>query len=604
MAMPHADKEAMDGLSVSHWDNWEERCWESVPMYVMLPLDTVTIVNTLNHVKALNAGLRALKMIGVRGVMVDVWWGIVEADRPKHYDWSAYKALMRLIKAAGLRVQAVMSFHACGGNVGDCCQVGLPRWVLEAAEENPDVLYTDKLGMRNGEYLSLGVDNIPLFHGRTPIAIYYDFMRSFRENFADVIGDVIQEVTIGLGPAGELRYPSYPENGGRWRFPGIGEFQCYDRYMRANLRACALQAGVPAEWGVRPPKGAGNYMSRPDDTNFFRKIGGQGLGKKWSAVIASKPINDREVAEFPRSGLPEGADHFESAKGNFFLQWYAESLVAHGDRVMTAASAAFADTGLKLHAKLPGIHWWYQHPSHAAELTAGYYMTWRHNGYESVVRMLAKHKAVLNFTCAEMRDDEQPGEALCSPQELLLNVRRTAARAGVPIAGENALPRYDSLAYQHIVYNAYAFHDLSLPRMEAFTYLRMGEHLFQPANWRLFVKFADIMHHADVLYSETEGVSSVDEAEFDRTVHTLLKMEHVELSNTILGRGRREGKKWTMGGAGGSSGGASAWQDAGGNNPGGGSSGGLSGAPATVSSLRQPRSFVKTRELGGADLRA
>lgn len=39
----------------------------------MLPLDTVTIVNTLNHVKALNAGLRALKSIGVDGVMVDVW---------------------------------------------------------------------------------------------------------------------------------------------------------------------------------------------------------------------------------------------------------------------------------------------------------------------------------------------------------------------------------------------------------------------------------------------------------------------------------------------------------------------------------------------------
>jgi beta-amylase len=41
----------------------------------MLPLDTITIVNTLNHVKALNAGLRALKSVGVDGVMVDVWVG-------------------------------------------------------------------------------------------------------------------------------------------------------------------------------------------------------------------------------------------------------------------------------------------------------------------------------------------------------------------------------------------------------------------------------------------------------------------------------------------------------------------------------------------------
>jgi len=32
-----------------------------------------------------------------------------------------------------------------------------------------------------------------------------------------------------MGPCGELRYPSYPEANGTWRFPGIGEFQCYDK---------------------------------------------------------------------------------------------------------------------------------------------------------------------------------------------------------------------------------------------------------------------------------------------------------------------------------------------------------------------------------------
>lgn len=32
-----------------------------------------------------------------------------------------------------------------------------------------------------------------------------------------------------MGPAGELRYPSYPEKDGVWRFPGIGAFQCYDK---------------------------------------------------------------------------------------------------------------------------------------------------------------------------------------------------------------------------------------------------------------------------------------------------------------------------------------------------------------------------------------
>ena len=60
-------------------------------------------------------------------------------------------------------------------------------------------------------------------------------------------GEVIHEVTVGLGPAGELRYPSYPEGDGRWRFPGVGEFQCFDRYMLADLREKAEAAGHP-EW--------------------------------------------------------------------------------------------------------------------------------------------------------------------------------------------------------------------------------------------------------------------------------------------------------------------------------------------------------------------
>lgn len=39
----------------------------------------------------------------------------------------------------------------------------------------------------------------------------------------------MQEIQVGMGPAGELRYPSYPESNGTWKFPGIGAFQCNDR---------------------------------------------------------------------------------------------------------------------------------------------------------------------------------------------------------------------------------------------------------------------------------------------------------------------------------------------------------------------------------------
>jgi hypothetical protein len=52
--------------------------------------------------------------------------------------------------AAGLKVQAVMSFHAAGGNVGDTCKIPLPKWVLDIGERNPDIFYTDKQMHRCG----------------------------------------------------------------------------------------------------------------------------------------------------------------------------------------------------------------------------------------------------------------------------------------------------------------------------------------------------------------------------------------------------------------------------------------------------------------------
>ena len=38
--------------------------------------------------KALEVGLQTLKQAGVEGVMVDVWWGIVENAGPGQYDFS------------------------------------------------------------------------------------------------------------------------------------------------------------------------------------------------------------------------------------------------------------------------------------------------------------------------------------------------------------------------------------------------------------------------------------------------------------------------------------------------------------------------------------
>ena len=71
------------------------------------------------------------------------------------------------------------------------CSIPLPPWVLEEMSRDQDIVYTDRSGKRNPEYISLGCDMLPVLKGRTPIQVYSDYMRSFRDRFNNYFGDVI-----------------------------------------------------------------------------------------------------------------------------------------------------------------------------------------------------------------------------------------------------------------------------------------------------------------------------------------------------------------------------------------------------------------------------
>ena len=72
-------------------------------------------------------------------------WGICERHGPKQYDFSAYIELFKKARKHGLKVQAVMSFHAGGGNVGDgSCDIPLPPWVLEVSQPDDLLWLTSK----------------------------------------------------------------------------------------------------------------------------------------------------------------------------------------------------------------------------------------------------------------------------------------------------------------------------------------------------------------------------------------------------------------------------------------------------------------------------
>eukprot|EP00122_Pirum_gemmata_P015738 Pgem_evm1s14717 len=63
-----------------------------------------------------------------------------------------------------------------------------------------------------------------------------------------------------------------------------------------------------SEWGHAGPDNAGDYSSTPESAQFWN---------------------------------PNGFDNFKSDYGRFFLTWYKDTLLTHGDKVLKAAKDVF-----------------------------------------------------------------------------------------------------------------------------------------------------------------------------------------------------------------------------------------------------------------------
>ncbi len=225
--------------------------------------------------------------------MLDAWWGDVERQ-PGVYSWDAYLAVAQAAADAGMRVRVDINFHGTDASP-------LPGWVLEQGRQTPDIFYTDRAGNRSPACLSLGVDAgarfrprsvaralleallalrhparalsllrsiarsaphrllphpacarlaAPALAGRTGLEVYGQLLASFRSHFAPLLGTTIVDCTVGLGPDGELRYPSHPAG----TFPGVGEFQVRGAPPPPPPRPPLLPAAAPH--AHRPPPGA------------------------------------------------------------------------------------------------------------------------------------------------------------------------------------------------------------------------------------------------------------------------------------------------------------------------------------------------------------
>ncbi|CAK9145518.1 unnamed protein product [Ilex paraguariensis] len=463
-----AQSEAVVSDKVS--GNTRSNTIDGVRLYVGLPLETVSDCKTINHARAIAAGLKALKLLGVDGVELPVWWGIAEKESMGKYEWSGYLAVAEMVQKVGLKLHVSLCFHAAKEP-----KIPLPEWVSRIGELDSSIFFTDRSGQHYKECLSLAVDDLPVLDGKTPIQVYKEFCESFKASFSPFMGSTITGISIGLGPDGELRYPSHHHPAKGNNSHGVGEFQCYDKNILSCLKQHAETFGNPL-WGLAGPHDAPNYDQLSISNTFFKENGGS----------------------------------WEIPYGDFFLSWYSSQLILHGDRLLSLAASTFNDSPITVSGKVPLMHSWYRTRSHPSELTAGFYNTVNRDGYEAVVKMFSRNSCKMILPGMDLSDEHQTNESFSSPESLLAQITTACRKNGVGVSGQNSLVSGAPMGFEKIKKNLLSENAV----MDLFTYQRMGAYFFSPEHFPSFTEFIRSLnqpklHSDDLPVDEKEAVDSL-----------------------------------------------------------------------------------------------
>ncbi|MEM6531592.1 MAG: family 14 glycosylhydrolase [Myxococcota bacterium] len=370
--------------------------------------------------------LEQAKRAGAQSISTDVWWGMIETGDGQ-YDFSYYDRLADLITSHGLKWTPILSFHQCGGNVGDDVNIPIPAYLRDKyaglSDDGPAAAFC------RSEQGNVSYESISPWASKAVLSEYREVMVAFQNHFSRR-KDQIAEINVSLGPAGELRYPSYNSHDEGTDYPNRGALQAYSELAIASFR----------EWA-------------------HKKYGSvEAVAQAWETTLG----NEKEILppSDPESFYGRGDDK-HTQYGRDFFDWYNGSLVEHGRRILQTAIDVFGKeespfTGIELGAKIPGIHW-RTGGDRAAELNAGLIRTSDlmqtrtvrdpSYAYEPLAELFADLQdepnappMVLHFTCLEMRDGPDDDPFGRRPRSLVEWVGRAARRHDVTLKGENALP--------------------------------------------------------------------------------------------------------------------------------------------------------------------
>jgi hypothetical protein len=210
----------------------------AMSLFVGLPADVVSSDGAkVNRPRAIRAGLRALRLLGVDGVEMPVSWAVVQPEPEERFEWTGYLAVAGMVRDAGLCLRVSLLTHGHGATLpdkvaddgtdsladpvssasdtvaddgttstesiddaGTMCPdtvadaeagTALPGWVADALAADPDILFTDRSGNRRKECLSFAVDELPVLAGKSPLEAYEALFRSFADAFQDFLGSTV-----------------------------------------------------------------------------------------------------------------------------------------------------------------------------------------------------------------------------------------------------------------------------------------------------------------------------------------------------------------------------------------------------------------------------
>ncbi|QSH40801.1 family 14 glycosylhydrolase [Lentisphaerota bacterium ZTH] len=289
------------------------------PLLMQNDRDWMLFVNSLRTLQqAIALKVRRPGSVSL-GVSSDVWWGLVQRSNANEWNWAYYDRLAWTLFCLNrerpnlpeLHWAPIMSFHQCGGNVGDSVNIPIPGWAVKNRE------YVSEKGNACREYVSL-------WHDEAVIPYYKKFINAFARRYSGAFLSMhnnqncrapeICELNISCGPAGELRFPSYNSHD-RWAYPhyGFGQGGSYDAWLDYEAYLWRRYSGRPY------------------------------YGPRQSSA-----------------GLMSDSRYYTSDEGRDFFEWYNHALIKHGQRMIQAGLDGLDGTPLfkvRIGVKIPGIHW-------------------------------------------------------------------------------------------------------------------------------------------------------------------------------------------------------------------------------------------------------